>query len=142
MTEDPMTLGSNVLLVGVTPEQLIEFRHVLHAQLDHPARAVGIPVDERWIALEGRVPLGDGACHRRVQLRHGLRSRRTATGSGSSERKAKTPGRPGRSHACSTARAAAAVATIASGSAPPLASARSSAAALPAARCTLTPASV
>src|SRR5256884_1777107 len=62
----------DVLLVRLAGEQLIDVRCVLHLQLDHPSRAVGIAVHERRIAFEGRVHFGDRARHRRVQLRHGL----------------------------------------------------------------------
>src|ERR1041385_6632771 len=66
------TSFSNVLLVPLAGQQLLDVRRVLHLQLDHPPRAVGIAVHERRIAFERRVHFGDRAGHRRVQIRHGF----------------------------------------------------------------------
>src|SRR5690242_14184034 len=66
------TSFSNVLLVRLAGQQLLDVRWVLQLQLDHPPRAVGIAVHERRVAFEGRVHFGDGARHRREQLRNGL----------------------------------------------------------------------
>src|ERR1051325_6475253 len=66
------TSFSNVLLVRLAGPQLLDVRRVLHLQLDHPPRAVGIAVHERRIAFQRRVHFGDRAGYRRVQIRHGL----------------------------------------------------------------------
>src|SRR6267143_3056609 len=67
-----MTLLPDGLLVRLVAQQLLELRRRLRAELDHPARAVGIAIDERRVALERLVHLGYRAGERRVQLRHRL----------------------------------------------------------------------
>src|SRR5438552_2237879 len=67
-----MTLLPDVFLVRLTVQQLLELRGVFHAELDHPARAVGVAIHEGRIALERVVHVGHGAREGRVQLRHGL----------------------------------------------------------------------
>src|SRR5438093_9625328 len=67
-----MTLLPDVFLVRLTVQQLLELRGVFHAELDHPARPVGVAIHEGRIALERGVHVGHGAPEGRVQLRHGL----------------------------------------------------------------------
>src|SRR5437762_14287051 len=51
-----MTLLPDVFLVRLTVQQLLELRGVCHAELDHPARAVGVAIDEGRSALERGAP--------------------------------------------------------------------------------------
>src|SRR5260370_10277006 len=64
--------SADVLLVRLAVEQLRELRRILHPQLDHPARTVGIAVHERRVSLKRRVHLGHRPRDRGVQLRDGF----------------------------------------------------------------------
>src|SRR3989475_9677917 len=78
-----MTSLSDLLLVGLAVQQLLELPGVLGPELDHPARAIRVAVHERGIAFERLVYLGHGPREGCVQLRDGLhrldRAERVAT---------------------------------------------------------------
>src|SRR5882762_4251141 len=72
MAWSSLTLLSDLFLIRLVAQQLIELRRILRAKLDHPARAVGFAIDERRVALERLVHLGHRAGEGCVQLRDGL----------------------------------------------------------------------
>src|SRR2546426_2798055 len=78
-----MTSLSDLFLVGLAVQQLLELPGVLGPDLDHPARAIRVAVHERGIAFERLVYLGHGPREGCVQLRDGLhrldRAERVAT---------------------------------------------------------------
>src|SRR2546422_5870598 len=68
-------LFANMLLVLLAPQELVELLRVLDPELDHPALAIGIAVDERGVAFQRRVDRRHCAGEGGVQLRdrlHGL----------------------------------------------------------------------
>src|SRR5205809_2723599 len=65
-------LCANMLLVLLAPQQLVELLRVLDPELDHPALAIGIAVDERGVGFERRVDRHHRAGEGGVQLRDRL----------------------------------------------------------------------
>src|SRR5256885_5458160 len=72
MVWSSVTLLPDLLLIPLVAQQLVELRRSLRAQFDHPARASGIAIDDRRVALERFVHVGHRARAGRVQLRHRL----------------------------------------------------------------------
>src|SRR5438034_4428550 len=64
-------LFANMLLVLLAPQELVELLRVLDPELDHPALAIGVAVDERGVACERRVDrrhraeIGRASCRER-----------------------------------------------------------------------------
>src|SRR5207249_5345208 len=52
---------SDVFLIRLTAEQLVELRGILGPELDHPTRAVGVAIHERRVAVERLVYVGHRA---------------------------------------------------------------------------------